>query len=65
MVWLKSSHSSLCAVVSIFDILNGACLIFAVVGNVLEKCCFLSKNCLEWSQILLSTLCMTLVEISI
>ena len=33
----------------IFDILNGACLIFAVTGNVLEKFCFLQMmflNCI-------------------
>ena len=29
---------------SIFVIFNGACLIFAVAGNVLEKCCFFKKK---------------------
>ena len=29
---------------SIFSILNRACLIFAVGGNVLEKCCLLQKQ---------------------
>ena len=44
MVWVKTSqyatnrHSSPCSMVSIF--LNGACLIFDVTRNVLEKCFF-------------------------
>ena len=28
---------------SVFVILNGVCLVFAVAGNVLEKCCLTQK----------------------
>ena len=64
MVYLKSSHTSPCSVASIFVILKGACLIFPVAGNVLEKCRFLTKNCLEWFWILLSTFWMTLSKLA-
>ena len=49
MDWLKSSQyvinspSSPCSMASIFVILNGACFVFAISGNVLEKCCFARK----------------------
>ena len=36
-----------CSMATLFVILNGACFIFAVEGNVREKCCFL-KNALEF-----------------
>ena len=58
MVWLETSqhtvnrHSYPCSMMSICLILNGACLIFAVTGNVLENCCFPPKmflNVLEFS----------------
>ena len=47
MVWLKSSQyrpSSPCSVAAIFDILNGTCLIFAVVENVLEEYCIRQRK---------------------
>ena len=32
-----------CSMATLFVILNGACLIFTVQGNVRVKCCFLKK----------------------
>ena len=43
-----SLMSSQCSTLSIFVVLNGACLICAVVGNALEKCCCSLKKILEF-----------------